>query len=353
MAPGDGAAPGGHGPARLQIPGPFVRALYFPYIRVPETHWFTQALLYWDEVGAIIPYEFMDDPDRLGPRMVELLREELLVPVFPGEHLYQVPRFVPTFLDHVDTMITAPSANPVARRAWTRIHLEKLGELSRELERRHLARRVLPTWYDVEPRVAAAFMAYLAAVLGRLPDSGFVPITDHRAALAPFAANARIAPSFLLQALRALVLREVLPVPAEWVGAAEVARFKDDHRVALRRFRAEIEVVTAEAAAVPDVAARKALLNARTEQLRVQADEIAGAMRGRGWTQILFGTVCSLVAALVPIIQLRAGLDALGGAGAGAGLVNAVYNAFGGGTPSEHQREPMAYAALVARRFSH
>jgi len=30
-------------------------ALYFPYIKVPKSAWFTRILLYWDKVGAIIP----------------------------------------------------------------------------------------------------------------------------------------------------------------------------------------------------------------------------------------------------------------------------------------------------------
>lgn len=31
------------------------KVLYFPYISVPESAWFTRVLLYWDEVGSIVP----------------------------------------------------------------------------------------------------------------------------------------------------------------------------------------------------------------------------------------------------------------------------------------------------------
>lgn len=34
-------------------------ALYYPYIKVPESDWFTRVLLYWDVVGAIVPYEYV------------------------------------------------------------------------------------------------------------------------------------------------------------------------------------------------------------------------------------------------------------------------------------------------------
>ena len=325
-----------------------MRALYFPYIRVPQTQWFAQALLYWDEVGAIVPYEFMANPDRLGPHMVEPLREELLVPVFPGEHLHRIPRFTTSFLAHIDANATAADIlSTSARPRWIRIHLEKLGDLADELEARNLARAIHAPWYDVEPHTAAAFMAYLATVLGQLPGRRFTPITDRRAALAPFATNSQIPHAVLLHALRALVFREVLPIPAEWVRATEIARFKHDHHVELRRFRAEIEVVAAEAAAVPDAQARKALLNAKSNQLKVQADEIAGAMQARRWPRIVFGTVCSLVGCLIPAVQLRAGMDPFSGLGAGAGLANAVYNAFGDRAQSEMLQRPMAYAALA------
>ena len=29
-------------------------AIYYPYIKVPNSAWFTRTLLYWDEVGAIV-----------------------------------------------------------------------------------------------------------------------------------------------------------------------------------------------------------------------------------------------------------------------------------------------------------
>jgi hypothetical protein len=47
------------------------RILYFPYIRVPESTWLTQVLLYWDQVSSIVPYEFTQRPDSLG-RIVSL-----------------------------------------------------------------------------------------------------------------------------------------------------------------------------------------------------------------------------------------------------------------------------------------
>ena len=41
-------------------------ALYFPYIRVPETPWFSQVLLYWDAAAAIVPGGMQDYEAQLG-----------------------------------------------------------------------------------------------------------------------------------------------------------------------------------------------------------------------------------------------------------------------------------------------
>jgi hypothetical protein len=33
--------------------------IYFPYIRVPDNEWFTRVLLYWDQLGTIVPEELL------------------------------------------------------------------------------------------------------------------------------------------------------------------------------------------------------------------------------------------------------------------------------------------------------
>ena len=47
--------------------------IYFPSIDVPETPWFTQALLYWDSVGTIVPSAYDKDRSYLRPYTQDLL----------------------------------------------------------------------------------------------------------------------------------------------------------------------------------------------------------------------------------------------------------------------------------------
>jgi hypothetical protein len=59
-------------------------ALYYPYIRVPETSWFTQILLYWDRAATIVPERSEGWRDLRTPYMIKLEAAGLYRPVFSG-----------------------------------------------------------------------------------------------------------------------------------------------------------------------------------------------------------------------------------------------------------------------------
>ncbi|HHT9131146.1 MAG TPA: hypothetical protein ACFYED_01530 [Candidatus Tripitaka californicus] len=78
------------------------KVLYFPYIRVPENEWFTRVLLYWDEIGSIVPSEYIYRPEALGNYMIELLQSGLVRQVFPGDYTHKIPKFEEAFLELID-----------------------------------------------------------------------------------------------------------------------------------------------------------------------------------------------------------------------------------------------------------
>lgn len=53
-------------------------ALYFPYIQVPHSTWFTQVLLYWDRASTIVPSSRFQDQTVTNPYMRELRDAGLL-----------------------------------------------------------------------------------------------------------------------------------------------------------------------------------------------------------------------------------------------------------------------------------
>jgi len=54
-------------------------------------------LLYWDQVSSIVPYEFTQRPESLGPYMRSLVEQELVFQVIPGAHIYDIPNFEGAF----------------------------------------------------------------------------------------------------------------------------------------------------------------------------------------------------------------------------------------------------------------
>ena len=174
-------------------------ALYYPYIRVPDSPWFTQVLLYWDRVGAIVPLDYIEDPDRLGSYMVSLIREGLVEQVVPGMHLWRAANFTNAFLEYTDAKYGSLGEPYISD--WATVHAEKLGGSSIHMEKLHdlgeklcergMARRddnhEYSPWFMIEPRIADDFMAYLAGVLGQMPeDVRFSPITNRRTHLYPY-----------------------------------------------------------------------------------------------------------------------------------------------------------------------
>jgi hypothetical protein len=282
-------------------------AIYFSYIRVPNSKWFTRALLYWDRVAAIVPAEFTEDPDRLGRHMVDLIREELVEQIVPGTILWQAANFSDAFLRYVDakyqpvhhSYISDWQLRNTNASDWPLVHMEKLYNLGDGLHQRQLAYRETgkySSWFRVEPRVADDFMAYLAGVLGQMPEnSRYSPITNLRKNLRPFVPTRKQSDA---TSVRRLILKQILPAPSNQVSAADLFDFKARHKEALVRLRRQVEDKTSELVAIKDDQSRAERLAFLTADFRETIDELERRMRERkGWQQIDFGTLCIVTGA--------------------------------------------------------
>jgi hypothetical protein len=325
------------------------RVIYYPYIKVPRSPWFTQVLLYWDEVGAIVPYEYIEDPDSLGPYMVSLVKEQLVRQVIPGMYLWKAPKFVDAFLEHIDKQ-----TRPVNMGEWPRIHMEKLQLLGEKLCDRGLARRdksdMYSPWFEVEQQTADEFMAYLAAVLGQISENEkFYPITDAPYGLAPFIGKVdrRNTP------LRKLILEHILPAPSEEIEPGRLADFKAKYRAELTRFRNEIEYKISELSLIGDEEDRDRRLQDVVNNLKANIAELTARMQEqKNWPKLDFGTLCTIIGS--GMSAWKAVLDqdwTFGIGGAALSLAPAVYSAFQGST-IELRDEPLAYAVLTQVKWS-
>ncbi len=322
--------------------------LYYPYINVPQSPWFTQVLLYWDRVGAIVPYEYIQEPDKLGPYMVGLVREHLVEQVIPGMYLWQIKNFEKAFLDHVDAQKLRANYQPT----WPKIHMEKLQGLGDALSQRGLARKhgkeEYSPWYKVEPKVADSFMAYLASALGQLAEERFYPITQDSESLSMFI-DKSIRSRF---ATRKIVLDAILPAPSGEIEAGRLAEFKAAHKEELRRFRLLVEDKISELSLIGRERDRQMRSREVSSDLRSEVDELANRMNEQhNWPRIGFADFCAVAGSGIGIWEaVRNHSLTFGLTSAALSLAPVVRNAFRGSDLHLEDR-PLAYAASTKLSF--
>ena len=239
-------------------------ALYFPFISVPDSKWAVQTLLYWDKVASIVPTDFIHNPNLHSSFMQALVTEGMVEQIFPGSYLYQVADFEDIFINYIESKLRERRRGRFfdlikQRKIYSKrvpVHIEKMGELPRWLEKNNLAKKVDYSWYDVEDWVAAPFMAYLANVLGSLEEVNAAPVTDdvNLSKFYQIYNNSKAAESSVP---RDYILQQLLPIPDENVSLDSLIKFKQDHGHLLPQLRNKIETYSVELATIPGQQERK------------------------------------------------------------------------------------------------
>ena len=318
---------------------------------MPKNDWFSRTLLYWDEIGAIVPYEYFEQPEELGPYMQDLLQEELVIPINPGAYLWQLSNFAKAFTNHLELN---PIKSLAPKYLWVKVHMEKLQELGKELCEKGLAskdeKHEYSSWYLVEPTVADKFMTYLAVVLGQMQeDKKFYPITENPSNFDYFLQGYE--PEDLVP-IRRQLLEKVLPAPSGNIEPATIAEFKDKYRGELSRYRRLIEEKASELSIIKDKNDR----DYRTEQvgtmLREEVKELESRMKEeKKWPRISLGNFCILGGSSISACKAIIDKDyRFGLAAATLSMLPAVISAFKGSNIVLDDK-PLAYAALAGNEF--
>jgi hypothetical protein len=256
--------------------------IYFPYMRVPYSQWFTRVLLYWDKVYSIVPESQLDE---LGTRMDELISNELISPLYPDRYINNLPHFESGFIDYLNRQDISASGERT-KLNWFDLHTDKFSpNLLDELERRGLARieRRVP-WVEVESQVASHYMIYLAGCLGAHREIRSTPITDNKVDFGALDPGYNI--NRELEDMRGTILMDILPVPEKPVNPGEIAAFKDDHRRELSEFRQEIECFLPTLVAIRDTHNRNLMKDQFVDRMVGRINDLSEGMKDRHWTNI-------------------------------------------------------------------
>ena len=326
-------------------------ALYFPYIELPHDVWTTRALLYWDKLSSIVPLDHMHRPDQMSERMRKLLGEGLVEPLSPGQFVRNIPKFDECFIDlvehrfmkqrHSEKIVSAPAPT-------TLVHAEKLGRIPEFLVEAGLARQVDWAWYEVEGVVANQFMSYLAICLGAMPEVDAAPVTDKAifaSLLRPRTAQT-MGHALHKHKAREVVLRSLLPTPAEPVDVDQLLLFKRRHGHLLPPLRAKVEAHCTRVAMLPDAEDRIVANEAFIQDCQQQIAEIEAAMRP-SFGKIVLGALAPLFGAGLSLHSTDPGNQAVAYTGAALSLSGAAYQAIASihGSRAAVANRPLAYIA--------
>jgi hypothetical protein len=210
-------------------------------------------LLYWDQIGTIVPMDYVHNKDYWDEYSLDLIELEQLHLVLPMEHTYKIPKFREAFLELVDNDPKLKKHIGLYANNTVKIHIQKMEGLGKDLEDRRLATSREYPWYNVESHTANLFMSYLASVIGALGDIQMEPITNSRRWFSIYHEDVTSRQNDDLKTYRDGIFENILPVPKYMIPARELLDFKNKYREQLVPFRTEVEF------AVIDVLSAKTL----------------------------------------------------------------------------------------------
>ncbi|WP_285011092.1 kinase [Pedobacter faecalis] len=267
--------------------------LYYPYINLPRTDWTLRTLLYYDNVGSIVPQDYSFNPEcNYEPFMLELVRENLVTPINPFDVLGNSFDLVKPFLLYINDnqqKIKRPQikfAGQERKYKMVRIHSNKFDEqIFYVLTDMGLADRIDHQWYNVESNIGNYLMKYLASVISektnRLPTTDFVKPKLWRRE------------SRNQKEKRETILDELIPFPKD-INLKQLLKFKERHSDLLRTFRNEVEEITLDA----NILAGSPLFDVKLDKLKDSKKQLSAMMNESRFGDIIFGSVCGLIAAV-------------------------------------------------------
>jgi hypothetical protein len=350
------------------------RALYFPYMRVPDSPALTRVLLYWDELGVIWPAAAppprtermkalvgsglvvqvdlgrLQDPWKPYSEFLRLLQDsgiarDLWNRTAPGE------RGEPVVSENEMEEFPAAFADESSR--VFQIHVAKSPDefsLWSQIEAWGGARPAeTADWMLVERRVGLLYLAVLAAHVGRA--EGMAPITDRGQLLSRMGVGrGGLTTLELFDRMRGAVIRDALPAPSDPVSVRDLVAFKERHRELLRSFRRYVERELVECARERDEDLRSMMLVELASEIRDRVAELHAKMSERRWPTVP-GLLCAAVSSAPAAFQAATGSDAIAAASVATTALAEVMRSALTGPLAAIEGSPMAYAALAQQEF--
>jgi hypothetical protein len=328
--------------------------LYYPYINIPKSDWTIRTLLYYDRIGCIVPQRYFYEPDNYEPHMLNLVKNELVVPVNPIEVLDSPWEISEPFLEYVNSeefniekrriCFQTGSIGKIHREKFKngpRIHADKFdNEIFYQLQELGLAARDDCEWFYVEQKTANELMTFLSSIVAA--KIKFRPTTD------------KIKPRFFIagqpdknykvlkkeRRKREIVLENLIPFPQE-IDFKKLRTFKERHTDLLKRFKNQVELLVLD----PKSNESSGYFEESIKELNFQKEELSSRMNESKLGNIFFGTICGTISAIT-------GFAAGFGLAGVPGFANALHSALKIERAEDViDQTGMKYLALVDKRL--
>jgi hypothetical protein len=217
--------------------------LYYPTISIPTGNWLRQSLLYWDEIGSIVPHSYDGTAlTRYSPDIQYLKTEGEFRPFWPDDCIFRQGYNKPQELEEeFKSILESPNfqrlVSPQTGKLSSRIHEDKISHnLFYFLEERGLAKRIPSNyeWYQFEDHTALLYMAVLAKHIADGDIHSTIPGTD-----LPVYENLIFQAMTETDGVACLATNfwNALPIPREDVPLSDIIELKRKRRAELLNFR--------------------------------------------------------------------------------------------------------------------
>lgn len=320
--------------------------LYYPHIDLPRTEWTLRTLLYYDNIGSIVPQEYFFNPDRHDPFMRDLMQTGLVTAIDPISELDNPERSTEPFLQHINN--NRDKLEKATRRfsmeqensphKLARIHSDKFHDsVFYGLKQLGLAQDSNNGWCLVDRKIGYELMLFLATIVAaktkRLPATDYIRPRYYKQTFAKE------------QAKRETILNQLIPFPED-IDLTRLQRFKDRHSDLLREFRTQVELIVFD----PNIKEGTQLFHYRVSELCERKEQLTARMSESNFNKIMYGTAAGIIGAF---IGLPVG-DGWGGlVGAMPGFASTVHSAMQIERVEDiFDQSGMKYLALADKRLS-
>lgn len=227
--------------------------LYYPTINIQDSSWLRNAILYWDEVSSIVPYENYPD---FSPELLYLQELGIYKAIYPQELF--ASEFAEDFCDSIVKRISAYEARTTndgtpKGRAWVhknKIYAPALHELIhyRKLppqlldyfgDKRYIYDYNTDGWMEIDNKIAHIYMRTLAEYSIKCSSKDIVLGTDTSTHSREIYSHSRNRADLQAQCCK-ININNCFPQPSMDVSFEDVLEFKNKRKDELIAFRAKI-----------------------------------------------------------------------------------------------------------------